>query len=259
MPKFSANLSMLFNEVDFMQRFRCAKEQGFTAIEYMFPYDYPLQALRAALEENQLTQVLQNLPAGDWAAGERGIACLAGRESEFRDGVGMAMEYARALGCGQINCLIGNPDKSVARHKTDEIVVANLSYAAKELAKENIRLLVEPINKYDMPAFYLQTTAQALELMRWVASPNLFIQYDIYHMQRMEGELSQTMENLLEKIAHIQVADNPGRHEPGTGEINYDYIFSALDKMGYSGWVGCEYKPATTTAAGMSWINKYQH
>lgn len=259
MPKFSANLSMLFNEVDFMQRFRCAKEQGFTAIEYMFPYDYSVQALRGALEENQLTQVLQNLPAGDWAAGERGIACLPGRESEFRDGVGLAVEYARALGCAQINCLIGNPDKSVAQHKTDEIVVANLSYAARELAKANIRLLVEPINKYDMPAFYLQTTRQALELMDWVASPNLFIQYDIYHMQRMEGELAQTMETLLQKIAHIQVADNPGRHEPGSGEINYDYLFRALDKMGYRGWIGCEYKPATTTAAGLSWIKQYQH
>lgn len=259
MPKFSANLSMLFNEVDFMQRFRCAKEQGFTAIEYMFPYDYSVQALRGALEENQLTQVLQNLPAGDWAAGERGIACLPGRESEFRDGVGLAVEYARALGCAQINCLIGNPDKSVAQNKTDEIVVANLSYAARELAKANIRLLVEPINKYDMPAFYLQTTRQALELMDWVASPNLFIQYDIYHMQRMEGELAQTMETLLQKIAHIQVADNPGRHEPGTGEINYDYLFRALDKMGYRGWIGCEYKPATTTAAGLSWIKQYQH
>jgi hydroxypyruvate isomerase len=259
MPKFSANLSMLFNEVDFMQRFRCAKEQGFTAIEYMFPYDYSVQALRGALEENQLTQVLQNLPAGDWAAGERGIACLPGREAEFRDGVGLAVEYARALGCAQINCLIGNPDKSVAQHKTDEIVVANLSYAARELAKANIRLLVEPINKYDMPAFYLQTTRQALELMDWVASPNLFIQYDIYHMQRMEGELAHTMETLLQKIAHIQVADNPGRHEPGTGEINYDYLFRALDKMGYRGWIGCEYKPATTTATGLSWIKQYQH
>ncbi|WP_431223408.1 hydroxypyruvate isomerase [Serratia sp. L9] len=259
MPKFSANLSMLFNEVDFMQRFRCAKQQGFTAIEHMFPYDYSLPALRDALEEHQLTQVLQNLPAGEWEAGERGIACLAGRESEFRDGVGLAIEYARALGCGQINCLIGNPDNSIAQHKTDEIVVANLRYAAKELAKENIRLLVEPINKYDMPAFYLQTTAQALELISWVDSPNLFIQYDIYHMQRMEGELTQTMEQLLKKISHIQVADNPGRHEPGTGEINYDYIFSALDRMGYSGWVGCEYKPASTTVAGMSWIKKYQN
>lgn len=259
MPKFSANLSMLFNEVDFLQRFRCAKEQGFAAIEYMFPYDYPLQTLKNALEENQLTQVLQNLPAGNWAADERGIACLPGRESEFRDGVGLAIEYAQGLGCAQINCLIGNPDNTVARHKTDEIVVANLGYAAKELAKANIRFLVEPINKYDMPAFYLQTTTQALELMDWVDSPNLFIQYDIYHMQRMEGELTQTMQKLLKQIAHIQVADNPGRHEPGTGEINYDYLFSALDNMGYSGWIGCEYKPATTTVAGMSWIKKYQH
>lgn len=258
MPKFSANLSMLFNEVDFIQRFRHAQQQGFSAVEYMFPYDYPAAALRNALAEHQLTQVLQNLPAGDWAAGERGIACLPGREGEFRDGVGLAIDYAHELGCGQINCLIGNSDPSVSRHKTDELVMENLSYAAQALAKENIRLLIEPINTYDMPNFYLHGSRQAIDLIEQIGSPNIYLQYDIYHMQRMEGELTQTMERLLAKISHIQVADNPGRHEPGSGEINYDYIFSALDRMGYRGWVGCEYKPMTTTESGLSWIKKYQ-
>ncbi|AGP43341.1 Hydroxypyruvate isomerase [Serratia plymuthica] len=258
MPKFSANLSMLFNEVDFMQRFRRAKQQGFSAVEYMFPYDYPVAALRDELAAHQLTQVLHNLPAGDWAAGERGIACLPGREGEFRDGVGLAIEYAHALGCGQINCLIGNPDPTVSRHKTDEKVMANLSYAAQLLAKENIRLLIEPINKYDMPGFYLQDSRQAIELIEQIGSPNIYLQYDIYHMQRAEGELTQTLERLLANISHIQVADNPGRHEPGTGEINYAYLFSALDRMGYRGWIGCEYKPLATTESGLSWMTKYQ-
>lgn len=258
MPKFSANLSMLFNEVDFMQRFRRAKQQGFSAVEYMFPYDYPVDALRNALAENQLTQVLQNLPAGDWGAGERGIACLPGREGEFRDGVGLAIEYAQALGCDQINCLIGNTDPSVNSQQTDELVMTNLNYAAQQLAAANIRLLIEPINKYDMPDFYLQRSQQAIDLIEQIGSPNIYLQYDIYHMQRMEGELTQTMERLLTKISHIQVADNPGRHEPGSGEINYDYLFSALDRMGYGGWIGCEYKPAVTTESGLSWIKKYQ-
>lgn len=258
MPKFSANLSMLFNEVDFIDRFRCAKECGFDAVEYMFPYDYSIASLQAELQKHQLTQVLQNLPAGDWAAGERGIACLPDRISEFRDGVGLAIEYARALNCPQINCLIGNTPLSVDRDKVDAVVIDNLRFAATALAKENIRLLIEPINKYDMPAFYLQDTRQALDIIEAVGSEDLYIQYDVYHMQRMEGELTQTIKTLLPKIGHIQVADNPGRHEPGTGEINYDYLLNALDSMNYSGWVGCEYKPKNTTAAGLSWIKKYQ-
>ena len=258
MPKFSANLSMLFNEVDFIDRFRCAKECGFDAVEYMFPYDYSIASLQAQLQEYQLTQVLQNLPAGDWAGGERGIACLPDRISEFRDGVELAIEYARALNCPQINCLIGNTPLSVARDKVDEVVIENLRFAATALAKENIRLLIEPINKYDMPAFYLQDTRQALAIIDAVGSEDLYIQYDVYHMQRMEGELTQTIKTLLPKIGHIQIADNPGRHEPGTGEINYDYLLNALDSMNYNGWVGCEYKPKNATAAGLSWIKKYQ-
>lgn len=186
MPKFSANLSMLFTEVDFLQRFRRAKEQGFSAVEYMFPYDYPIAALRSELEAHRLSQVLFNLPAGDWAAGERGIACLPGREAEFRDGVGRAIEYAQALGCDRINCLIGNPDPAVGRHATDERVKENLRYAADTLARQNIRLLIEPINRYDMPQFYLQTSRQAIELIEAIGSPNLYLQYDLYHMQRME-------------------------------------------------------------------------
>ncbi len=258
MPKFSANLSMLFNEVDFIQRFRAARQQGFSAVEYMFPYGYAIDTLRNELAENQLVQVLHNLPAGNWEAGERGIACLPGREAEFRDGVGLAIEYARALGCQQINCLIGNPDSQVDADITDSLVVTNLRYAAKEMAKENIRLLVEPINKYDMPAFYLKNTHQALELMTRVGSPNLYLQYDIYHMQRMEGELTHTMQTYANRIGHLQIADNPNRGEPGTGEINYDYLFKFIDKSNYDGWVGCEYKPLSTTEAGLAWFNHYR-
>jgi hydroxypyruvate isomerase len=253
MTKLCANLTMLFGEVDFLDRFAAAARAGFKGVEYLFPYAYDKAELAERLERHGLTQVLHNLPAGDWARGERGIACLPDRVGEFQDGVGTAIDYARALGCTQLNVLAGIAPAGAAPDAIRETFVANVRFAAQALAAAGIRLLIEPINTYDMPGFYVSRTQQALDLIAASGSDNVFLQYDIYHMQRMEGELAATIEKHLPQIAHIQLADNPGRHEPGTGEIHYPFLFAHLDRIGYDGWIGCEYKPATTTAAGLGW------
>jgi len=257
MPKFSANLSMLFTEVAFLERFDAAARAGFKGVEYLFPYDYEKERLVEKLQNNRLAQVLHNLPAGNWAAGERGIACLPDRVSEFQEGVGRAIEYAAALGCKRVNCLAGIAPKGVDAGRIHETFVSNLRFAADRLAEAGIRLLVEPINTRDMPGFYLNTTKQALSIIGEVGHSNLALQYDVYHMQVMEGDLARTIEANLDIIAHIQVADNPGRNEPGTGEINYPFLFQFLDRVGYAGWVGCEYNPRTTTSAGLGWVAPY--
>jgi hydroxypyruvate isomerase len=254
MPQFSANLTLLFNEVPFMERFAAAKAAGFEAVEYLFPYAYDKNELAQALKANGLKQVLHNLPAGNWDAGERGIACHPDRVIEFREGVDRAIDYARTLGCPQINCLAGKLPTGVSREQAQATLVANLRFAADQLKAADLRLLIEPINIYDIPGFFLNTTAQAQAILDEVGSDNLYIQYDIYHAQRMEGELAATIQKHLPRIAHIQLADNPGRNEPGTGEINYAFLFRHLDAIGYTGWIGCEYKPKTTTVAGLGWI-----
>jgi hydroxypyruvate isomerase len=251
MPKFAANLTMLFNEVDFLARFDAAAKAGFRGVEYLFPYPFPKEALAEQLARNGLTQVLHNLPAGDWAKGERGIACVPGRETEFREGVSQALTYAKALGCRQLNCLVGVKPKDAEPGAAREALVGNLRFASRELESAGIRLLVEPINTYDIPGFYLSRTDETLKLFDEVGERNLWLQYDIYHMQRSEGELAATIERLLPRIAHIQIADNPGRNEPGTGEINYDFLFRRIDEIGYDGWIGGEYKPKTTTVEGL--------
>ncbi len=253
MPMFAANLTMLYTEHPFLDRFAAAAADGFTGVEYLFPYAFPKAELAERLQRHGLTQVLHNLPAGDWEAGERGIAVLPDRMGEFRDGVGLAIEYARTLGCGQVNCLVGKTPAGVDTDRVERTLVENLSFAARALQEAGIRLLVEPINTRDIPGFHLSGTAQAERLLAAVGSDNLFLQYDVYHMQVMEGDLVPTIERLLAKIAHVQVADNPGRNEPGTGEIHYPFVFAALDRLGYRGWVGCEYKPAAGTSAGLSW------
>jgi hydroxypyruvate isomerase len=253
MTKLAANLTMLYNEVDFLDRFAAAAQSGFKGVEYLFPYAYPKDQLAERLAKHSLVQVLHNLPAGDWAGGERGIACLPNRVVEFQDGVGKAIDYATALGCRQINCLAGIAPKGIARDKVDAAFVANLKFAADKLDAAGIRLLIEPINTFDIPGFHLSRTQQALDTIRAVGSTNLFVQYDIYHMQRMEGELASTMKAHLPQIAHIQLADNPGRNEPGTGEINYRFLFGFLDAIGYDGWIGCEYKPKASTLDGLDW------
>lgn len=254
MPRFAANLSMLFDELPFLDRFAAAKRAGFAGVEYLFPYDHDREVLAGKLAENGLAQALHNLPAGDWAAGERGIACLPDRVREFRDGVEKAIAYAKALGCTQLNCLAGIPRPDTDPRRVRSTFVDNLHFAALALAKEGIRLLVEPINTRDMPGFYLCHTQQALDLMAEADSDNIYLQYDVYHMQVMEGDLVPTLERNLALVAHVQIADTPGRHEPGTGEINYPFVFQQLDAMGYRGWVGCEYKPRAGTEAGLGWF-----
>jgi hydroxypyruvate isomerase len=256
MPKFAANLTMLFNEVDFLDRFGAAATAGFRGVEYLFPYPYPPDALVEALRKHRLVQVLHNLPAGDWAKGERGIACLPGREGEFQEGVGKAIAYAKALQCRQLNCLVGVAPAGADGDAARKTLIENLRFAARALDREGIKLLVEPVNSFDIPGFFLTRTDQALELFKDAGEKNLWLQYDIYHMQRMEGELAATIAQQLRRIAHIQLADNPGRNEPGTGEINYDYLFRRIDEIGYTGWIGCEYKPRTTTVDGLGWLAK---
>ena len=253
MPRFCANLTMLYTERDFLDRFAAARADGFEAVEYMFPYAHPKERLAEALARHGLRQILHNLPAGTWEAGERGIACHPERVSEFREGVDEAIRYARALGVKQVNCLAGIVPHGVHREAAHETIVSNLTFAAAKLKEAGIRLLIEPVNTFDIPGFFLSRTAQALALIKETGSDNLFLQYDIYHMQRMEGELFRTIEANLPSIRHIQLADNPGRFEPGTGEINYRVVLAQLDAMGYDGWVGCEYKPKAGTVEGLGW------
>lgn len=253
MPRFAANLTMLFTEVPFLDRFERAAQAGFEAVEFLFPYPYSAADIRARMDEYRLKLVLHNLPAGDWDAGERGIACHPDRVEEFRAGVERGVAYARMLGVGQLNCLAGKVPEGVIEPDLRRTFVANLRYAAAELKKAGLRLLIEPINTYDIPGFYLNRTAQAVNILDEVGADNAFVQYDLYHAQRMEGELAGTLSKYLARIGHIQLADNPGRNEPGTGEMNYAFLFAHLDRIGYGGWVGCEYKPAAATEAGLGW------
>lgn len=258
MPKFAANLSMLYTEHPFIERFAAAAADGFKAVEYVSPYEETPEAVAAELRRHGLAQALFNLPAGDWSAGERGIACLPDRVGEFRASVDTAIAYAQALGCRKINCLAGIAPAGLDRDVAEATLVDNLRYAAERLADAGISLVFEPINTRDIPGYFLTTTDQAERIMDRVGHANLLIQYDFYHMQIMQGDLVSTFERLQSKIGHVQIADNPGRHEPGTGEINHDFIFRRLDELGYDGWVGCEYKPKTGTSQGLGWMKAYQ-
>lgn len=255
MPRFSANLSMLFQEYDFLERFDAAARAGFEAVEYVSPYEYPADRIATRLERAGLQQALFNLPVGDWAAGERGLAVLPDRIAEFRRGVDTAASYAHTLGCGQVNCLAGIGPVEAAPTELESVFVENLRYAADKLGNAGIRLLIEPINdRIDMPGFFLTRTRQALDIIDKVGSPNLFLQYDIYHMQVMEGDIARTIEANLPRIGHVQVAGHPGRHEPDIGEINYPFLFDHLDRIGYRGWIGAEYRPLGRTEDGLAWM-----
>ena len=253
MPKFAANLTMLFTEHPFLDRFERAAKAGFDAVEFLFPYAWSAQEIKQRLKDHGLKLVLHNLPAGDWDAGERGIACHPDRVDEFRAGVAKAIDYATALGVPQLNCLAGKAPAGVDEALLRKTFVANLKFSAAALKKAGLKQLIEPINTFDIPGFYLSRTAQALAILDEVGADNAYVQYDIYHAQRMEGELAATMQKHLARIGHIQLADNPGRNEPGTGEINYPFLFAHLDRIGYDGYVGCEYKPAAATEAGLGW------
>lgn len=257
MPRLCANLSMLFTEVEFLDRFAAAGRAGFTAVECHFPYDYNKDVLAARLHEHGLTQALHNLPAGNWDAGERGIACHPDRVGEFQDGVGRAIDYAKALGCPRVNCLAGIAPPGVEADRLHETLVGNLAFAADRLERAGIRLLLEPINTRDVPGFFVNRTTDAVRIMDAVASRNLYLQYDIYHMQVMEGDLARSIERLLGRIGHIQLADSPGRQEPGTGEINFPFLLEYIDALGYDGWIGCEYAPARDTVESLEWARSH--
>jgi hydroxypyruvate isomerase len=255
-PKFAANLSMLFTDHPFPERFAAAAAAGFTAVEYLFPYDYAPAKLAGLLKQHGLSQVLFNLPAGDWAAGDRGIAADPSWTEEFRAGVAKGITYAKALEVPKLNCLAGKAPKGVAHEDLWRTLVENLRFAADALAKENLTLLVEFINRKDIPGFFLHTSAQTLYLLEEVGRPNLLMQYDVYHAQREEGELASTLRAHMDKIGHIQIADNPGRHQPGTGEINFPFLFKEIDRLGYAGHIGLEYIPEPDTLASLAWMKK---
>jgi hydroxypyruvate isomerase len=257
MPKFCANLSFLFTEVPFPERFARAAAAGFCGVEYLFPYDYPTGSIAGWLRDAGLEQVLFNLPAGDWAAGDRGTACRPERVEEFREGVEQALAYAQVLGCRRLHCLAGLSPDGANGETVRATYVANLRHAADRLASIGAQVLIEPINsRVDMPGYWLDTPAKAFGLLKEIGRPNVAVQYDLYHAQVMAGDLARTIEANIGCIGHFQAADNPGRHEPGTGEINYPYLFGLLDRLGYDGWVGCEYKPKAGTEAGLGWLRK---
>ncbi|MBK3401876.1 hydroxypyruvate isomerase [Methylorubrum populi] len=258
MPRFAANLSLLFTEVPLLDRFAAARAAGFAAVEMQFPYAEPKEVLAARRAEAGLPLVLHNLPPGDWAAGERGIAILPERVPEFREGVARATDYAGALGCRQINCLAGLAPSGAERTRLLGTLTENLAYAADALGKAGIRLLLEPINDRDMPGFFLNRLADAASVIEAVGSENLFIQADLYHMARMGEDLATELAAHRDRIAHVQIADAPGRHEPGTGSIDFPAAFATLDRLGYDGFIGCEYGPAAGTAAGLGWMTAFR-
>jgi hydroxypyruvate isomerase len=257
MPKFCANLGFLFTEVPFLDRFAASAKAGFAAVEFPIPYDYKPEQLVELLDKNRLKQVLTNLPAGNWDAGERGIACLPDRIGEFQDGVETGIAYAKALGNNLINCLAGLTPTGVPRDRLFETLVSNMRFAAQEFDKAGLTLVVEPINTYDMPGFFLDTSSAAMSAIDAANVSSIKLQYDIYHMQRMEGELSTTLQRLMPRIGHIQCAGVPGRTEPDLGEIDYAHLFGLIDKLGYDGWIGAEYKPVAKTEQGLAWLKSY--
>jgi hydroxypyruvate isomerase len=257
MPKLNANLSMMFNEVEFTNRFAAAARTGFKGVEFLFPYAYDKQQLAEVARGHNLQVVLFNMPPGDFDAGDRGLACDPARAGEFQAGVGKAIDYALALGCKQLHCMAGLRPRGVNEDKMRETYIDSLRFAGRELAKHGLTLLIEAINTRDIPGFYLNTSRQAFDIIHYAAVPNLKFQYDIYHMQIMQGDLAPTIEKHVDQIGHMQLADTPGRHEPGTGEINYPFLFAHIDKVGYRGWIGCEYRPAGNTEAGLGWAKPY--
>ncbi len=257
MPRFSANISMLFKEVEFPERFEAAARAGFKAVEIQFPYGWSMRQLGEIAQHAGVEVVLINIPAGDPEKGDRGLGCLPGRVAEFREGVAKAIEYSKALGSKQMNCLAGVAPPDVDGAKLRDTYVSNLRYAAGELARAGMTLLIEPINTRTIPGFYLNKSAQALALMDAVGAANLKLQYDLFHMRIMGDDLAKTIAANLNRIGHMQVADVPDRHEPGTGEIDFPGLFDLIDRLGYRGWIGAEYVPAGKTEDGLAWVKKY--
>ena len=259
MPRFCANISLLFTEVALPERFDAAARAGFQAVEIQFPYAFEPGMLAQRARAAGVEVVLINMPAGNLRAGDRGIGCLPSRAAEFREGVRLARDYARSLQCRKLNCLSGIAPRDADAAELRETFVANIRHATQALERDAIEVLIEPQNTRTFPGIFLQHTGQALAIIDEVGASNLRLQYDLFHMQIMEGDLARTLEAHLERIGHVQIADVPERHEPGTGEINFTYLFGWLDRLGYSGWVGAEYAPAGPTEAGLAWARPYLH
>jgi hydroxypyruvate isomerase len=257
MLRFSANLTMLFNEVPFLERFALAAKAGFKGAEFKDPFAHSKEDVVAAVRDSGLEPVLFNMPSGNWAGGERGLGCLPGREEELREGVATAIDYALALKCTRINLLGGIPPAGAEPRLIRQTFVANLRYAAAQLRKHDIRLVIEPVNTYDSPGVFLTRTTQAADIIREVGADNLGIEYDVYQAQLMEGDLTNTLRKYMPQIWHMQVADVPSRAEPGTGEINYDHVLGVIEQAGYQGWIGCDYKPSTSTLKSFGWMSRW--
>ncbi|PPC77304.1 hydroxypyruvate isomerase [Pokkaliibacter plantistimulans] len=257
MMRLAANLTMLFNEVAFMQRFALAAEQGFKAVEFLFPYEFDADLLAHELHRHGLTQALFNMPPGDWAAGERGMAAIPGREEEFRSHLPTVLKYAQALQCKQVHAMAGIVPAGTQRADYEATFIANMRHAADFFAPHGIRVLTEPLNQRDMPGYFISHQRQAAALIDQIDRANVGLQFDCYHAQIMDGDLSRLIESLLPYIAHIQIASVPQRNEPDQGELNYPHLFQHLEQLGYQGWIGCEYKPASTTLDGLGWAQPY--
>jgi hydroxypyruvate isomerase len=257
MPRFAANLGFLFPELPFLDRFAAAAGAGFTAVEFAAPYEYPQAELRSRLADNGLTQVLINSPAGNRAAGERGFACLPGREGAFRDSVGQALDYAVALGCGRVHVMAGMPPAGLAYDTALALYAANLAWAGEEGRKAGVKLVIEPLNPRDAPGYLLHTQEQGAAIVAAIGHDRLGLQFDLYHCQTAQGDVTTRLAALMPVIDHMQLADVPGRHEPGTGEIGWEFVFRRIDELDYQGWVGCEYNPAGDTAQGLAWRRRY--
>lgn len=257
MPKLAANLSMMFNEVPFLDRFDAAARAGFTAVEFLFPYEWPAAELKRRLDANGLTQALFNMPPGDWAAGERGLASLPGRVAEFRDNVAKALDYAAILDCKLIHCMAGIPPAGTHPVTAAALFASNVAWAAEQAHAAGRRLALEPINHRDMPGYHLNTMAQGAAVVDALGIDRVGLQFDVYHCQTTEGDVTKRMEALFDRIVHMQIADVPARNEPGTGEIGWEFVFRRMDELGYAGFVGCEYRPKGDTVAGLGWRARF--
>jgi hydroxypyruvate isomerase len=258
MPRLAANLSMMFNEVPFLDRFDAAAKAGFKAVEFLFPYEFPAAELKRRLDANGLRLVLVNMPPGDWAGGERGLASLPGRQAEFRTSVGRALDYATALDCKLVHCMAGIPPAGTPPVTAAALFASNIAWAAERAEAAGVRLALEPINHRDMPGYHLNTMQQGADVIAAIGAERVGLQFDLYHCQITEGDITKRIEKLLPIIAHMQLADVPDRHEPGTGEIGWDYVLPRIDALGYQGWIGCEYRPAGDTVAGLAWRKRFK-
>jgi len=258
MPRFAANLSLMFGEVPFLDRFARARAAGFAAVEFLFPYEFAADEIAERLRGEGLSLELFNGPPGDWAAGERGTACIPGRRAEFRDGVARALDYAAALGCPRLHLMAGIAPEGAAHDALTGTFCCNLDWAADRCAAAGVLPVIEPINQRDIPGLFLRRTDQAAAAIAAVGRGRVGMQFDLYHCQVSEGDLVPRVERHLPDIAHMQVADTPGRHEPGTGEVNWPFVFGRIDALGYAGWIGCEYRPLGDTESGLGWFAPYR-